>query len=203
MTASLKKYLSYLRRLPFELKYGARCREAFSSAKQNERASSVMEACGDSFACEQVTVSRHSPGPVLPDETLNLLISDPQGLLDKGKLHPALFSQISKKGMSVLRGGASDDEFKNTFLILSENGNERYLHGIGVIKAECLRMNDGVQRLGVFDSGYKDRPHHADVVGSMDRKGLERIRRDLVGQITVVPVSEFRSGMLMHFARPE
>ena len=61
------------------------CRAAVAHPVDAEIASKLHAACKDICGCERFRLSDYSPGSVQDQETLNLLIFDPQGIKDGKK----------------------------------------------------------------------------------------------------------------------
>ena len=195
------------------------CRAACSHGTANERAAQVHKADADVCGCERFSVSDFSPGRVKDDETLHMLISDPQHLLD-GKLNPSSLIQIDKGGLSTLREAANNDEFLATCASLQQRaaakGNPWFLHSVCNIAVGTLRYSNGDRFVCVYDTGVPDKPNHADIMGPdiramstkpMSNGELERACRariklliERIGPRLVSP-KDFRDGAFSSFVR--
>lgn len=161
-------------------------------------------------------MSHHSPGPVLDTEDLCLLVSDPQMIMD-GWIHPSKLMNFDTCGQSVLREGASDQEFLITMGELvtrsKEKGRDRWCLGILRFSAEAVRYCASDRFLCVYDTGMEGKPYHADLMcaplvpdnatsGQLKRARMELAREVLIaiGRDLVGPL-EFRAGILASYAR--
>jgi hypothetical protein len=185
------------------------CRAAASCQPEDERAKRIHCACSEVFGCEAFKLNKLSPGPVADHEFLNLVITDPQGLDPRSRmLHPTLVKPIDLGGMSVLRAGATNAEFEETFAEMKKGsdarGRPRYFHGVCVFPVGSVRKNGNSRSMGVYDTALPGRPHHADVLAPpVDRKAQEARKKRLIDQIgrSFVDVSQFREGAFQHLAR--
>jgi hypothetical protein len=185
------------------------CRKAFA-VKTDNRVDQVNSAAGTPAACEAYKATRSSPGLVRDEEVLHYLVTDPQAVDRRsGKLLPGLLSQIDKKGLSVLRDDASNDEFHITFGLMKEYsdsvGKERYLHSISTVTAKDLRFDNSQRISGIYDTAVKHRKHHADVMGvSTEKLHKERRKKVILGLLDVgnTPIPAFRNGALIQYMRP-
>jgi hypothetical protein len=189
------------------------CRSALNLVPETGRAAAVNAVSEIPCFCESFSASPHSSGRVEDGEELNLLVTDPQHLLQDGALHPGLISRIDTSGVSVLRGAACDSEFRITYGLLAEasraKGVPRYLHGICTFTARDVRYEGEKRLLCVYDTAYEDRPGHADLLAprfpaGTSRGEIERFKKALVRRIgpTLVRIEKFRDGALADFARP-
>jgi hypothetical protein len=121
------------------------CRAAISHPVDAEIAAKLHAACTDICGCERYRLSSHSTGQVENAELLNLIVSDPQGIKDGKTPHPGMFVQIDRAGLSVLREGATNEEFELTIRELkdraAQSGAERYFHGVCTLKAGEIRAD--------------------------------------------------------------
>jgi hypothetical protein len=159
-----------------------------------------------------------SAGPVQDGEVLNLLVSDPAGLLPDGSLNPIMLVQLDFAGVSVLRNSANDSEFLLTIQQLKARsaaaGKERFFHGVCAFSVATVRYDNGKRLLGVYDTALVDKPNHADMVApdlhqvttiSKTKQEHENRRRhkrviELIGA-SLVPARQFRQGAFTSYAR--
>jgi hypothetical protein len=155
-------------------------------------------------------MSVHSPSRVANTETLHFLASDPQTVDPRsGRLLPLAVAQVNKGGLSVLRECATDQEFVSTIELLvaasRAKQQNRYLHSIRHVTTESIRTHDGRRFLGVIDTGYRDRPAHADIFGSKPsgRMAQEKQTMILLSKLDAnfTLTSNFRRGVLSPYAR--
>ncbi|MBX3520647.1 MAG: hypothetical protein KF835_11595 [Xanthobacteraceae bacterium] len=120
--------------------------------------------------------------------------------------------------MSVLRGGASDEEFKQTLRQRIGSKTERLFHGASGVKlndlknlvasASANKRKKGERLYYVIDADAELRPHHAEILatvpdGADDRaiKNAWRSQRDQLLSLfraNFQAASEFRSGQLVN-----
>ncbi|WP_146073990.1 hypothetical protein [Methylobacterium sp. 190mf] len=201
-------FFSYLLREPDACRA---CRRAFAS-DADTRVAEVNSAAGTPGGCELFRASLLSPGRVSDEENLHYLVTEPQDQAfdpRSGKLLPGVLSQIDKKGISVLRQRASDDEFEITFSILKRNslakGKERFWHSVATAPAGQIRKKDGQPIAAVYDTSVKKRRNHADIMGiASDRLHKERRKKALLDLMNsdIVSTDRFRNGVFAQHARP-
>jgi hypothetical protein len=124
-----------------------------------------------------------SPGRVEASEDLHSVILNIDEGMAGGALMYVFISPAQKKGMSVLRHEARDDEFR---IIISERLQRpnRMLKGFVTFSCAELRRlkdNDGLLLYYVTDTDLQGLPHHADVLatplgGTPAQKRLQRSR---------------------------
>jgi hypothetical protein len=131
-------------------------------------------------------------------------------VLSDGTLHPGLLSQLTRKGLSVLRESASNEEFETTFAELKKGsdsrGQERYLDSISSFRAGAIRFIDGRRLAGVYGTPVDGRPHHADVMAPrLAGLDAERRRKKLTEVMSEgrISIDEFRGGTFLRHARPQ
>jgi hypothetical protein len=125
-------------------------------------------------------------------------------------------SHAERRGMSVLRGGASDQEFQSTITLRLRNDPERSFHGVLSFPCSAVRelvaTSDGHGRLTddrlycVLDTDADGRPHHGDVFATVPRhdqgvtnKTAWRRQRDQLLQVIRADFQsqqQFRDGVL-------
>jgi hypothetical protein len=185
------------------------CCSAAAHAQPKERVAKFTSACNGEFACERFSVSKVSPGPVLDDETLVFIVSDPQTLLNEGFLHPQAVNLVCSSGLSVLRSRATNSEFCETWNALKASSdaknNDRYFLGVYNFQARSVRNCQSPRVVAVFDTGLQGRRHHSDVMAIPTCRGAQqkRLLRALVQAIGTdfTSVKHFREGIFMNHAR--
>jgi hypothetical protein len=186
------------------------CCSAAAHAQPDERAAEFTSACNGEFACERLSVSKVSPGPVLDDETLVFIVSDPQTRLNEGFLHPQTVKLVCYSGLSVLRSRATNSEFYETWKALKAssdaNNKDRYFHGVYNFQARSVRNCQSPRAVAVFDTGLPGRRHHSEVMAIPTCRGAQqkRLIKALVEAIGTdfASVKHFRDGIFMNHANP-
>jgi hypothetical protein len=127
-------------------------------------------------------------------------------------------THAEEKGMSVLRGAASDDEFRETIRLRLKGDPIRSFHGVVSFPCASVRQlvarTDGNGRIAgdrlycVLDSDAERRSHHADVLATVPRPGMNvsnkaawrRQRGDLMNLLrhNFETPGQFRGGSLAH-----
>jgi len=144
-------------------------------------------------------------------ENLHSVIIAPTDLVDEDGLKITLITHAQVKGMSVLRGDASDDEFR-TILKQRIKRPEHKLHGVATFRCADMRAiiaeSDSEHRLFgdrlycVLDSDLPDLPHHADIYATVPKGGTKAAwkaeREQLLDLLSagLRKPSEFRNGAL-------
>jgi hypothetical protein len=187
------------------------CRAAVDRSPVTERAAQVTKAAKGTFNCEKCSVSRKSPGPVLDEEDLIFIVSDPQVRLKGGKVHPSAVGTVCSGGLSVLRDRARDNEFENTWTELKKNsdakGKDRYLAGVYTFATSNIRYSAEPRQFGVYDTGLPGRKHHSDIM-AIARSNLSNLQRERLCKALVdamgtnfIDVEDFRMGAFVRHAR--
>ena len=167
--------------------------------------------------CEKVSVGRYgSPGRVADSETVYSVLISPIDL-DKDQIAVTVVTHAEKKGMSVLREGASDSEFQN---IINQRttmrAHERLFHGVIPIASSVIRSlrakedkfgrNIGDRLYCILDTDMDKLPQHADILVTLPEifvaaefKAMMRSQREQLlslmhGQL--VSPQAFRDGRL-------
>jgi hypothetical protein len=160
-----------------DIRLARRCPRVFLvNSDTGERASRLSEACPNCI-CERVTVGRHgSPSPVRSSEILHSVLIAPADL-ENDQIAITVITHAEKNGMSVLRDGASNEEFRQTINIRRQDNANRHFHGVASIRCAEVRAlnlppnaNDPLRRerlYCVFDTDLEGRPHHADIFATM------------------------------------
>lgn len=168
-----------------------------------ERTAQEVAHFGEVGGCESVSVSVHSPAPVGNHELIHIVIVSPQQVLPDGALNPVIFKSALKNGLSCLRQDASDNEFAVTMDARRLENQDRQFHGCTCIPAGQLRFAGEERSVCIYDTGYKDRPHHADIMipceekisGSQQKKVFKKLRDHIAPFF--VPTNVFRDGRLV------
>ncbi len=186
------------------------CRAAATHQPVRERAARIHTACHGQFACERFSLGPRCPGPVADVEYLNLIITDPQAVDPRsGKLLPVLVTQVDGNGVSVLRDGATDEEFHVTYAEMKRGsdakGRERFLYGVCRFLAGEIRHENNQRFLGVYATALAQRRHHADVLAPpvATRREQEARKKRIIDKIgpRIIDGAEFRGGALSRYSR--
>ena len=187
------------------------CRKALEV--EEDRVNSINRALDQPCGCEGFSVSEHSPGPVRDDEVMHFLASLPNSRLESGHINPQYLTQLDQDGLSVLRDGASDSEFKITLdqLMVHWKEREKSLEGVISFSAAQIRAAKDPRLCCIYDTGEKERPHHAELMTSdtakcfpnvaanqMKKAKKERLREimELIGN-AFTPAKDFRGGKFL------
>ena len=150
------------------------CRsEAYLEPETDDRARRIG-AANPNCVCECVSVGRYgSPGKIQNDELLHSIVVDPVDLDDNDALLITMITHAQKKGMSVLRSGASLEEFTQIIGARIPDPAKRTLFGIATIecskvRALCATADTEQRRIGdrlfsVLDADMPSLPHHGDI----------------------------------------
>jgi len=156
-----------------------------------------------------------SPGRVRSSERLYSVIIYPTDVQTPGpELMYTFISHAEKNGMSVLREGASDEEFHATIELRLKGRDDRRFHGIASLLCSDVRRLlaktrvDG-QEVGdrlycVLDTDIAGRPHHADIFATVPRKrpnkAVRRLQRNRLMELirgSLERPDAFRGGRLV------
>lgn len=139
------------------------CRAALAA---NDDVVGSINAVSDDCGCEAHSMSDLSPGIVTDDEFLHFFVRDPDGLTDNNFLSPVFVQPLFKNGLSVLRHGAEDSEFRQTITELKANWvpKNKKVHGMLTFQVEAIRTKDGARLCCVYDTALVGKPHHADLM---------------------------------------
>jgi hypothetical protein len=89
--------------------------------------------------CERVSVGSHgSTGPVRDDEILHSVLVAPADL-QGDQIAITIITHAERKGMSVLRDLASNEEFIQTLRLRLNNQPSRHFHGVASIRCADVR----------------------------------------------------------------
>jgi hypothetical protein len=196
----------------------AACRKAFATQPDSHIAKALHRATAEPCGCEKFKMHNDSPSIVDDSEMLDLIISDPNSLMQDGFINPTMFVPLDTFGLSVLRNGAADDEFEQTIAALKQlsatKGAQRFFHGVCEFNVTTVRYDSGGRLVGVYDTALPGKPHHADIVGpdlqvvtTASKSEQERDRRkrykrilELIGP-SFIPARKFRNGAFVQHAR--
>lgn len=169
--------------------------------------------------CERHLLGRHgSPSKVEDFETLHSVVLNIDEAMSSGALMYQFISQSQKKGMSVLRESASDDEFR-TIIRQRLSKPDRMLRGFVTFKCSEVRQlradesangfNKGDRLYYVLDTDLKGLPHHADVFATVSPSTTPAMRRQQRGRMMQLLAgrmqvhNEFRVGVFSEFAQAQ
>jgi hypothetical protein len=172
--------------------------------------------------CEAVRVGQNgSPGPVSSTELLHSVLVAP-GDYEKESITYTLISHTEKKGMSVMREGASNEEILS-ILNARISAPHRYLHGIASFACSNIRdivaIEDDALRavserlFSVLDTDMPNLPHHADIFATVPSKGepkfdraeFKKVRQQMLTVMSqnIVVARDFREGVFAEFDAPK
>lgn len=149
---------------------------------------------------EKESVSNHSPGQIAADELIARQVHSPIHIDNEtNELTPAAYNDVFDKGlstnrMSYLKNGTIHDleEAKAEADRCKGKNDRRY---IGYVAAEVrdirsiTDLGTNERLFGVYDTGVKDSPHHADICmirpgvihgNDLPKKPLKKARRKLL-----------------------
>jgi hypothetical protein len=173
-----------------------------------------MEKLGsesDPCPCERGQMSPESSGPVHDNEILDLLLTDPQAIVD-GKINPIVFSGALRNGLSTIRTGAPVEEYKTVLNELNKRSKEangvRYFDSVLRFPAGMVREKDGRRLLCVYDTALPNQPNHVDLMSpnpsafpdKNSQKKFQRILKDLLAHC-IVDGRELHGGQLTSYMR--
>lgn len=191
-----------------------KCRDVVGDETE-DRAFRIGTAC-TACVCEQLSVGRHgSPGPVISAEALHSVIISP-GDLAGDQINFVVLSHAEKKGMSVMRDRASNDELRKILDMRTAMKAGRNFHGVASIFCRDLRglvssvetqdRKIGERLYSVLDTDLPDLPSHADVFVTVPSKNPEkalknehRVFRERLLEMmekNFIPAYKFRDGAL-------
>jgi hypothetical protein len=164
--------------------------------------------------CEDDSVSEYSAGPVADDEILIRIVVAPQHVNRKKQPKAGALTEAERSGLSLLRETASDAEvFAAAALLVrrarEKNGPEAGVFGVFNILCRTIRsIRQEIEQRGsycVYDTAYSDSPSHAEAfqrTAGVDAALCDERRTVLFNAIqsAFIPVSEFRSGLLLQLA---
>lgn len=115
---------------------------------------------------------------MLSDENLHSILIAPSDW-ENDQISITVLTHAEKKGMSVLRDQATDQEFRRILDLRTANRPERRLHGVSVFSCAAVRGLSatetsperyvGDRQYCVLDTDIQDLPHHADIFATMPR----------------------------------
>jgi hypothetical protein len=111
---------------------------AYDASEDDKRVKKLGKQCPDCI-CECVSVGRHgSPGRMKSAEQFHGVIIAPTDFNDEDALKITLISHAQQKGMSVLRGRASNDEFRKIVQQRIKKPNQKF-YGVASFSCADLR----------------------------------------------------------------
>lgn len=174
-----------------------------------------LDASCPSCACEHGAVGAFgSPGRVANDERLYRVIVAPPDMSENQLVLTSL-TQAEQKGLSVLRGSASDEEFIHVARKRLKDQSERRVHGVAEFLCSEVRelfseVTEGrsrVQRLFcIYDTDEEKLPCHADIfqtsptglsknkTRSLMKEDREKLLRVVAARL--ISADAFRGGIL-------
>jgi len=163
------------------------CQELFASVAKDPKKAEKIDAQSPDCACEAHSVSPHSPGPVMDDETLWRLILSPVHYdVATGRVTEAAFDDASNKGMSVQRlavTGSEGDIRQRGHARAAAKPGRTFECAIGATAAgiRTLRGPEGGGRFCIYDTADAADPGHADVCQTRhgSRHTRLQLRREL------------------------
>ncbi len=197
-----------------------RCRGVVYRNPENEgRAERIGNAC-PCCACEMVSVGRHgSPGRVRTSEMLHSVLIGPVDLTGDA-IAITLVTHAERKGMSVLRGAASNAEFETIIERRVKGDPKRRFSGVASVHSADVRSlsadadtelrSVGDRLYCVLDTDMAGLPHHADIIATMPRRHHKKKPKDAWrterGRILALMLNQlstpaqFRAGSLANLA---
>ena len=163
-----------------------------------------------------VSVGRHgSPGRVRTSEILHSILIGPADLAGDA-IAITLITHAERKGMSVLRGAASNAEFETIIGRRVKGDPKRWFSGVASFRSADVRSlsatadtelrSVGDRLYCVFDTDMAGLPHHADIIATMPRqhdkkkpKDAWRVERGRMLALMLNQIStpaQFRTGSL-------
>ena len=163
------------------------CQELFASVAKDPKKAEKIDAQSPDCACEAHSVSPHSPGPVMDDETLWRLILSPVHYdVATGRVTEAAFDDASNTGMSVQRlavTGSEGDIRQRGHARAAAKPGRTFECAIGATAAgiRALRGPEGGGRFCIYDTADAADPGHADVCQTRhgSRHTRLQLRREL------------------------
>jgi hypothetical protein len=170
--------------------------------------------------CEHVHVGRHgSPGPIKESETIYSVLTAPVDL-DNEQIALTLVTHAERKGMSIMREKASDNEFELIIKSRIKDNPERWIRGFagvscGDVRALSTGSREETPRVRLFyilDTDMVGLPHHGDIFATFpnpyddkDGKRARRSRRDKMLELlnkNIRDVTDFRDGAFKKYGQP-
>lgn len=146
----------------------------------------AINSCAPMCACEKVKASPHSCGPVTDDEIITRFIFSPMHFRN-GKVLPSLFSHAEKKGCSIQRELAQNEEI-SAFVgdFLRTVNHSEWLGVVSAPAGDIRRMRvDGVvgRAICVYDTAEPHNPAHGEMCWSgaaMEEGDAQELRKMLM-----------------------
>ncbi len=204
----------------YYLVWARKCRQvSYDSPEANDRAVRIGTACPH-CVCESVSVGRYgSPAAVRSSETLHSILIAPVDF-ENDQIAMTLLTHAARKGMSVLRESASNDEFQRIIAASTSGDARRHFRAVASLSCSDIRAlvageNGDQRRAGdrlycVLDTDMDGLPHHADIFATLPRphpgrgpKAAWRAEREKLMDLMLRNVStapQFRGGALINLA---
>ena len=155
------------------------------------------------FICEASCCSPHSPGPVLPDETIAFLLIDPLHYDEKRQIVvPEAFQELTNRDLSVLRCAiATKNEARSVRDELIERGKERKTPQLRQVDEVCIgsvgRIREEFPNVGrllaVYDTAIEGQPAHASVFTNQLVLDSRELRKKVRAKIHEVMTADRRT----------
>lgn len=164
-------------------------------------------------ACEQHSMSEHSPGVVGPDETIVRMVCTPMHVHGKkNELMSSFFNHAFTKGLSAQRlERASDQELAswvNQFI-----GADPGMVWLGYVEAPSSAVmaairEDAGREFCVYDAAYADNPAHLEIcaarrIDEADRLEAKKKLRDAFGGGKLIGRRALKEGRVLALVHPE
>src|SRR5262249_40130868 len=114
----------------YYLIWARKCRQvSYVSPETNDRCVRIGTACPD-CVCESVSVGRHgSPSAVRSSETLHSILIAPVDF-ENDQIAMTVLTHATKKGMSVLRESATNEEFQKIIAARTRGDPKRHFRAV-------------------------------------------------------------------------
>ena len=153
-------------------------RLTYSDPETDDRAVRIGTACPN-CACEKISVGRYgSPGKVRGHEALHSILIAP-GDLKNDQIAITVITHAERKGMSVLRENASNEEFQMIIRTRIRDATKQRFHGVATVgcarirqlaaKEQSEQRRRGDRLYCVLDTDMNGLPNHADVFATVPR----------------------------------
>lgn len=189
------------------------CSKLNTSTDGNEDRIGIIADAAPDCACENASMSQHSPHPVQQEETIARMVCIPMHVnKKKPELLPSFFNHAFSYGMSAQRlEKASDAELADWVSGFVSGADDRVW--LGYIQASCktirevLRPNLASRAFCVYDAALESNPAHAEVCSSHriieDADRLEaraNLRRAFSG---ILPRATLKNGQVQSLVRAD
>jgi hypothetical protein len=196
------------------------CREIFKEVPDGANRVPRINATAPNCACENFSVSEHSPGPVADGESLTRFVFYRNHLDKSGKnAKPSLFSHACTRGCSIQREEIATAAELSSFVdqFIANNRNDEKVSWFGVLNSNCgavralLAPSQLTERAAsVYDTAIPNGPAHAEifktqhVIAEADELELKKVLLMSVfagGQLT--DAQRYRNGEIWAAVSPE